>query len=125
VDKDTIQKTQEKYPFLTGITYGGNEYVGIVVNQDNDMLTFYDLALMPNNNVIKTFLEYGEIWWWESNRQIPIDIFLNYEMRIFQPYIKSFIIKDTEINFGPVTSLQNLIKKRIKRRGYQLVRKED
>lgn len=125
MDKDTIQKTQEKYPFLTGITYGGNEYVGIVVNQDNDMLTFYDLALMPNNNVIKTFLEYGEIWWWESNRQIPIDIFLNYEMRIFQPYIKSFIIKDTEINFGPVTSLQNLIKKRIKRRGYQLVRKED
>ncbi len=28
--------------FLTGIQYAGNEYVGIVVNSDNQILTFYD-----------------------------------------------------------------------------------
>jgi len=26
-----ISEAQERYPFLTGITYAGNEYVGIVV----------------------------------------------------------------------------------------------
>jgi hypothetical protein len=34
-------------------------------------------------------------------------------------------MKDVEILFGPVTSLQNLLKKRIKRRSIQLVRKTD
>ena len=34
-------------------------------------------------------------------------------------------MKDIEVLFGPMTSLQNLIKKRIKRRGIQLVRKVD
>jgi hypothetical protein len=67
----------------------------------------------------------GETWWWESNRMLPIDVFLNIEMRMFQPCLKTFIMKDVEILFGPVTTLQNLLKKRIKRRGIQLVKKTD
>ena len=34
-----ISEAQERYPFLTGITYAGNEYVGIVVNHDNQICT--------------------------------------------------------------------------------------
>jgi hypothetical protein len=78
---------------------------------------------MPTIQVKKEFLELGEVWWWESNRQIPIDVFLHYEMRTFRPYLKTFTYKDVEILFGPVTSLQNLLKKRIKRRSIQLIRK--
>ena len=73
----------------------------------------------------KKFLEYGDMWWWESNRQLPIDIFLNHEMKEFIPFLSTFVMKDVEVLFGPMTSLQNLIRKRIKRRGVQLVRKTD
>lgn len=109
--------------FLTGLSYGEREYLGIVVNHDNTIITFYDVDAMPNLAVKKEFIELGEIWWWESNRQIPIDVFLHYEMRPFIPYLKTFVMKDVQILFGPVTSLQNLLKKRIKRRSIQLVRK--
>jgi hypothetical protein len=119
-DKKTAYAELE---FLTGLSYGEREYLGIVVNHDNTIITFYDVDAMPNLAVKKEFIELGEIWWWESNRQIPIDVFLHYEMRPFIPYLKTFVMKDVQILFGPVTSLQNLLKKRIKRRSIQLVRK--
>jgi len=111
------------FEFLTGITYSGREYVGIVVNQDGQILTFYDVDQIPTPELKREFIELGEIWWWESNRQLPIDVFLHYEMRPFIPYLKTFVMKDVEILFGPVTSLQNLLKKRIKRRTIQLIKK--
>lgn len=120
-----IAEAEERYPFLTGITYGGNEYVGIVVNHDNTICTFYDISKMPSIEIKRQFLELGDMWWWESNRQLPIDIFLNHEMKLFVPFISTFVMKDVEVLFGPMTSLQNLIRKRIKRRGVQLVRKTD
>ena len=111
------------FEFLTGITYSGREYVGIVVNQDGQILTFYDVDQIPTPELKREFIELGEIWWWESNRQLPIDVFLHYEMRPFIPYLRTFVMKDVEILFGPVTSLQNLLKKRIKRRTIQLIKK--
>lgn len=111
--------------FLTGIQYSGKEYVGIVVNQDNQILSFYDADAIPTTELKKEFIALGEIWWWESNRMLPIDVFLHHEMKLFAPYLRTFVNKDVEILFGPVTSLQNLLKKRIKRRSIQLVKKTD
>jgi hypothetical protein len=123
--KDLIKQTTEKYPFLTGLKYGEDEYVGIVINHDNSIITFYDIERIESDEIKKKFLQYGESWWWESNRQLPIDIFLFHEMKPFKNLLRTFIMKDIEVIFGPMTSLQNLIKKRIKRRGIQLVRKTD
>jgi len=123
--KDLIKQTTEKYPFLTGLKYGEDEYVGIVINHDNSIVTFYDIERIESDEIKKQFLQYGEAWWWESNRQLPIDIFLFHEMKPFKNLLRTFIMKDIEVIFGPMTSLQNLIKKRIKRRGIQLVRKTD
>ncbi len=126
MEKDKlIEQAEERYPFLTGITYAGNEYVGIVVNHDNAICTFYDISKMPSLEIKKRFLDFGDMWWWESNRQLPIDIFLNHEMKEFIPFLFTFVMNVVEVLFGPMTSLQNLITKRIKRRGVQLVRKTD
>lgn len=114
-----------KFEFLTGIRYANTEHVGIVVNQDNQILTFYDVDTIVSLKDKKEFLDLGDIWWWESNRMLPIDIFLHHEMQNFRYALKTFAVKDVEILFGPVTSLQNLLKKRIKRRSIQLVRKAD
>lgn len=118
---------QERFPFITGLQYGNNEYYGIVVNYDNTILTLYDLAKMPNNDVRQEFVLLGETWWWESNRMLPIDVFLHHEMKPYQPYLTTIVMKDVEHLFGPMTTLQNMLKKRIKRRGIQLqlVKKAD
>jgi hypothetical protein len=113
------------FEFLTGLFYSEREYVGIIVNHDNTIITFYDVEAIPNVQMKKEFLDLGEVWWWESNRMLPIDVFLHHEMKPFKPFLKTFVMKDVEILFGPVTSLQNLLKKRIKRRSIQLVRKTD
>ena len=96
-----------------------------MVNQDNQILTFYDVDAVPTKELQQEFLELGQIWWWESNRQLPIDVFLHIEMKQFNPCLKTFATKDVEILFGPVTTLHNLFKKRIKRRTIQLIQKVD
>jgi hypothetical protein len=111
------------FEFLTGLQYLEKEYVGIVVNYDQHILTFYDVDMMPDVESKKEFLEMGEIWWWESNRLLPIDVFLHHEMKQFKPFLRTFVSKDVGVIFGPVTSLQNLLKKRVKRRSIQLIRK--
>lgn len=118
-----LEDYRDKFPFLTGLKYGEDEYLGIVVNHDNQIISFYDLEKMPSNEIRKEFVSLGEIWWWESNRQIPIDVFLHHEMKPFNIFLRTFVMKDVEHVFGPMTSLQNLLKKRIKRKGIQLVRK--
>jgi len=122
VEKDNlITETTERYPFLTGIQYAEEEYIGVVVNHDNAIMTFYDFSKIGSQKEREEFLELGETWWWESNRQLPIDIFLHHEMKPFHRCLRTFVMKDIEILFGPITTLQNLLKKRIKRRGVQLV----
>ena len=116
---------EENYPFISVVTYGGNEYVGVVVNQDQFVTSMLIYSKLRSVEEKKLLLELGETWWWESNRQLPIDIFLFHEMKPYKNLLRTFVMKDIEIIFGPMTSLQNLIKKRIKRRGIQLVRKVD
>jgi hypothetical protein len=65
----------------------------------------------------------AEIWWWESNRQIPISIFLAKEMAVFRYIIRNFSTKDVKVMFGPVTSLNDIMTKRVKRKSITLIRK--
>jgi hypothetical protein len=112
-----------KLEFLTGLHYLEKDYVGIVVNHDNNIITFYDVELIPNIELKKEFLILGDMWWWESNRMLPIDVFLHHEMKPYKPCLRTFVMKDVNVLFGPTTSLQNLLKKRIKRRSIQLIRR--
>ena len=119
------EELQEKFPFLTGIEFSQEEFVGIVQNKDAQILSFYDIEKCRNDEEKKVLLELGDLWWWESNRLLPIDVFLFQEMQEFRHCIRTFVLKETEVLFGPVTSMQNILKKRIKRRTVQLVKKVD
>ncbi len=112
----------EQYPFLSLVTYGGKEYIGIIQNQDDSFLSMYDYNKI--NAQLKTlFLELGDVWWWESNRTIPINLFLKKDFITFTQYLITFNIKDTEVVKGPSVSIADLAKKRSKRRNIQLVKK--
>lgn len=113
---------QEKFPFISCLKSNDREYVGIVINCDDYVSSIYDLSMIINEQERVLFLELGEVWWWESNRKIPINIFLKQEMQLFRPYIKTFSSKDVEIVFGPTVNLSEIAEKRIKRKSIQLVR---
>ena len=97
--------------------------MGIIINQDQFVTSFYDLESIKTPDEKTLLLELGEVWWWESNRQIPITIFLRKEIEPFKYSIKTFNSKDVRVVLGPVVNLMNLTLKRIKRRSVQLVRK--
>lgn len=114
---------EDKLPFISVINYGEEEFVGIIINQDQFVTSFYDLNAIKTPEEKAVFLEIGETWWWESNRQFPINIFCRTQIHPFQYAIKTFNSKDVRIVLGPVVNLMNLTLKRVKRKSVQLVRR--
>lgn len=110
------------YPFISCVNFNNHEYVGIIINFDDRILSMYDIASMLKTEEREYFLEMGDQWWWESNRKIPINIFLKKEMFIFRPYIKTFNSKDVSLVFGPTINLGEIAEKRVKRKSVQLIR---
>jgi len=116
------ENIQEQLPFISVLHYGEDEYVGIIINQDQYVTSFYDLEMIKTPEEKTSLLEVGEIWWWESNRQIPINIFCRKEVEPFRYAIKTFNSKDVTIILGPTVNLLNMTLKRVKRKSVQLVR---
>jgi hypothetical protein len=114
---------QENFPFISVIVHVSHEYVGIIINQDAQVTSMYDYSMIKTDEEKQRFLELGEVWWWESNRQIPINIFLAREVIEFRYVIRNFSTKDVKLMHGPCTSLNDIIVKRIKRKSITLVRK--
>jgi len=120
---EEIKQLLEQYPYLTLLTYGGNEYVGIIQNADEQITTIYDFAGLKTAEQKVLFLQLGDTWWWESNRIIPINVFLKAEWAQFKFCVKTMNSKDVEIRVGPQVSLKEMAMKRSKRRSITLVRK--
>jgi hypothetical protein len=113
----------KQYPFLTYLVYGGNDYIGVIQNLDEVITTIYDYGALRTVEQKQQFLELAETWWWESNRLIPINVFLKSEWTPFRAVIKTMNSKDVNIKFGPHVSLREIAAKRSKRRSITLVRK--
>jgi hypothetical protein len=119
---DTKQVLQEKFPFLTIISHLDKEYLGIVQHADNAFVHMYVMDNTFSDQMKREFLGCGDTWWWESNRQIPINMFMRDRFYVFKPYLRIFSMKETEILQGPVVNLKELMNKRVKRRTIQLVK---
>ena len=118
-----LKQLLEQYPYLTLLTYGGNEYIGIIQNADEQITTIYDYAGLKTAEQKVLFLSLGDTWWWESNRIIPINVFLKSEWSVFKFCVKTMNSKDVEIKVGPQVSLKEMAMKRSKRRSITLVRR--
>ena len=118
-----LKDIQENLPFLSVVQYGGNEFIGIIINQDQWVTSMYVYTKIKTEKHRMQFLDLGEVWWWESNRMIPINIFLKKELMQFKDIIITMNSKDVNITIGPTVNLNNLALKRIKRKNVQLVRK--
>jgi len=118
------QNLLDNFPFLSLCTYGGQEYIGIVQNTDNQVCSVYVYDLVEPE-LRKSFLELGEEWWWESNRTISINLIIGKRFKPFRMALMTFNTKDFEIVHGPSVSMQTIMQKRIKRRQIQLVKKSN
>jgi len=123
MNNDFFEKLAEKYPFITLCVYATTEYVGIIQNQDETITTIYDFGAIQDTDAKRQFLELANTWWWESNRSIPINIFLKGDWDIFKSYLRTFVNKDLEILHGPVCSLSEMSRKKSKRKSITLVRR--
>jgi hypothetical protein len=95
----------------------------VIQNLDEVITTIYDYGALRTLDQKQQFLELAETWWWESNRLIPINVFLKAEWTPFRTVVKTMNSKDVEIKFGPQVSLKEIAAKRSKRRSITLVRK--
>ena len=120
-----FEKLTEKYPFITLCVYANAEYVGVVQNRDDIVTTIYDFAAIQDQVQKRRFLDLANVWWWESNRSIPINIFLRGDWEEFKPCLRTFVNKDLEILHGPICSLADIARRKSKRKSITLVRRID
>ena len=118
-----LESFLEEFPFLTVATYGKDEYLGIIQNQDANLISMYVFEEIKEETLQRAFLEYGAEWWWETNRMIPINIILGKRFEPYRGCLRTFNIKDFEIVAGPSVCLKDIMQKRVKRKNVQLVRK--
>lgn len=122
-EQDYLRQLLSQYPFLSYLIYGGNEYIGIIQNCDEQITTLYDFGLLRDTEQKQRFLELGEAWWWESNRIIPINVFLKQDWGVFKFCVRTMNSKDVDVRMGPQINLKDIGAKRSKRRSITLVRK--
>jgi hypothetical protein len=120
---DFFKNLTENHPFITVCNYSNQDYVGIIQNRDDTVTTIYDYGSIIESEMRERFLELGDIWWWESNRLIPINMFLKTEWSMFRPYLRTFNNKSLMILHGPVCSISELSKRRSKRKSITLVKR--
>jgi len=123
MQNEFFRKLSENHPFITVCSYANQDYVGIVQNRDDTVTTIYDYGSIVDPIVKSKFLELGDQWWWESNRLVPINLFLKEEWLIFRPYLRTFTNKNLTILHGPVCSINELAKRRSKRKSITLVKR--
>jgi hypothetical protein len=121
--EDHYKQLLAQYPFISYLTYGGNDYIGIIQNSDEVITTLYDFGQLKDAELKRVFLELGETWWWESNRLMPINVFLKQDWSMFRVCLRTMNSKDVEIRMGPYVSLKEMATKLSKRKSITLVRK--
>jgi len=123
MNNEFFRKLSENHPFISICSYASQDYVGIIQNRDDLVTTMYDYGAIVPADLKAKFLELGEVWWWESNRTIPINLFLKDDWSIFKPFIRTFNNKSLVILHGPIVSMTDFTKKRTKRRSITLVKR--
>jgi len=123
IQNEFFKRLTENHPFITVCSYANQDYVGIVQNRDDMVTTIYDYGAISDSVIKEKFLELGEIWWWESNRLVPINLFLKDDWLPFKPYLRTFNNKSLVVVHGPTCSMNELSKRRSKRRSITLVKR--
>jgi len=124
IDKDTaehIERTREQYPFMTFLVSEGNVRMGVVQNASPRIITFYDIEQIESEIDRKLIMELTDRWWWESNQNTPVNIFIGKEFDKFQNVLVGISRKSLLEVVGPCFSLHEMYIKRMKKKKVQIL----
>lgn len=96
------------------------EIVGIVKIKTKQFITFYDFSKIKNQSDKKELLSFAALWWSQSNRTIPISIFIKNDIEKFEAFTTRIDADSFELIHGPLVSISDIPRKRIKRRNVAL-----
>ncbi len=115
--------TKPALPFITVLTCNGEQYIGVLKIKSKQYITLYCFNNMPEVDK-NELIALAQQWWWQSNRAIPISLFMREEMEVYEKYTVRFNTDLCSNIKGPLISLSELPTKRIKRRNIALKRKK-
>lgn len=107
------------YPFITVIEHNERIYYGIIKIKSKQYISLYCFQEMSAVDQEALF-GLGKQWWWQSNRMIPISLYMQGEMDKYEKYVKRFNTDSVKLITGPLISLSDLPTKRVKRRNLAL-----
>ena len=117
-----ITETRTKSPFLTYLVMASGEVkVGIIQNETQRHINFYDLSKIKETPQQRRFMEFGDRWWWDSGQTIPINFFIGMGFDEFQESLIGLPKKSVDKVIGPSFSLSALYMKRIKKRRVEIL----
>lgn len=119
----TLEELLEHYPFLSFVKYTHSDYVGIIQNHDGDIVSLYAFNKLKTDDHKRRFLELAEVWWSESNRKVPINIFLRNSWSEFRYSLVTLNVKDIKDQQGHSVCLADMASKRTKKRVIQFIRR--
>jgi hypothetical protein len=113
-----IDKVLEQHPFLSYGIYAEQEILGIIQDSSALIISIYDISKIKDEESRLRFLELGNLWWWESNRLDPIDIFVKKQFEEFYYCLIHLNQKEFNLIKGHVVSLNDVCYNRKKRKTY-------
>lgn len=115
-----IEDIKQNFPFMSYINIGDRNILCLIQNIDDKLISYYAVEDIKDIDQLKKFIRLANLWWFGSNRKLPINIFIGEEIKMFNSYLRHMSNKNVEIEFGPATSLLNLIPKRPKKKQIHL-----
>lgn len=122
---EEFERLNKKHPYLTYIAFQDQNLIGIIQNVDKQLLSIYVYNHLDTESQKTEFLNCGKLWWEDSNRLVPINIFLREDFYPFKTILRCFSKKEIDKILGPILSLENNFQRRIKRKKIQLIRDFD
>lgn len=118
-----LDQMLDQFPFIAClVTEKGGEVVGIVQNVDQSFVNIYEYDRIRSQDSRRRFLELGERWWYESNRIIPVNVFIGRKFDEFQQVLIGHSRKSITESAGHCVNLHETYGRRVKKRRVELVR---
>lgn len=115
-----IEDIKQNFPFMSYINIGDKNILCLIQNIDEKLISYYNFEEITDMDDLKEFLRLANLWWYGSNRKLPINLFIGEEIKRFNMYIRHMSNKNVTVEFGPSTSLLDLIPKKPKKKNIQV-----
>ncbi len=119
-----MEELETTYPYLTYLETDKNKdtIIGVMQKVTNKYVWIYNYDLIEDDAARKRLLNYAQKWFYESNMEITIEMFIGPKFDEFFPYLKGYALKDVLKIIGPQVNLGETFRKRTKKRTLYLLR---